>query len=81
MRSLTAGQERVLDFVEDNLDVSISETAAGLEVDYGTAQRSLTRLAKVGLIERATVGNRVYFRKLQLEQPDSTDPLEKLFCL
>ena len=82
-RKLTDYQRKALDFVNEKRDVTIQEVADGIGCAYPTASQALARLETLGHLTKERLGdgtNKVVYRRLQLENPDSTDPLEKAFA-
>lgn len=82
-RKLTDIQQRCLDTVNEKGDVRIQEVADAVGCAYPTACTALLRLEQLGAVSKERLGGMggaVLYRKIVLENPDSDDPLERLFA-
>lgn len=82
-RKLTPRQVAALDHVNAEGEVTIQETADACDMPYATACQALLRLERIGLVTKEPLGDgtrKVIYQKIILENPDSNDPLEQLFC-
>lgn len=82
-RKLTPRQERALAIVNEKGDATIKEVAAEGEMAYPTACQALLRLETLGAVTKQRLGdgtNRVVYQKIVLEDPESSDPLERAFA-
>lgn len=82
-RKLSANQRKALDAVFERGDATIAEVAEMTGMPYGSTQQALSRLADRGAVRRDLLGDgtrQLIFRPPALEQPDSSDPLERVFA-
>lgn len=82
-RKLTENQQKALDFVNQKRDVTIQEVAEATGMAYPTASQALHRLYILNAVTKERLGdgtNKVIYRRIVLENPESDDPLEQAFA-